>query len=56
MKFNIYYDTDKKYLIKANVTQENTRRYLKTLSVAEKTHIFLEPVNEKYIEEDEEER
>ena len=46
MKFDIYYNTDKKHLIKSNVSKEDAIRYLKSLTLQQKTQVFLEPVIE----------
>ena len=54
MKFNIYYETAKKNLIKSNISKEDTILYLKSLTAAEKSHIYLEPIKEHKIEEEEE--
>lgn len=53
MRFNIYYRTDKLKPLKMNVSKEDTIRFLKTLSVAEKSHIMLEEVKDKEREEEE---
>ena len=53
MKYNIYYITDRKHILRTNITKEETREYLKKLSFAEKTHIHIEEVPER---EEEEER
>lgn len=53
MKFNIYYQTDRLKPLKMNVSKEDTIKFLKTLSVAEKSHIMLEEVKDKEREEEE---
>lgn len=53
MRFNIYYRTDRLKPLKMNVSKEDTIRFLKTLSVAEKSHIMLEEVKDKEREEEE---
>lgn len=56
MRFNIYYQTDRLKPLKMNVSKEDTIKFLKTLSVAEKAHIMLEEVKEYRKEREEEER
>ena len=51
MRFNIYYMTDRLKLLKENVLKEDTIKFLKTLTVAEKSHIRLEEVKEREEEE-----
>lgn len=51
MRFNIYYRTDRLKPLKMNVSKEDTIRFLKTLSVAEKSHIMLEEIKEREEEE-----
>jgi len=52
MKFNIYYETDRNHLIASNVSKEDTIKYLKSLTYAEKTHIYLEPIPENKLEDE----
>jgi len=47
MKFDIYYLTDKKNLLRKGVSKEDTIKYLKSLTFAQRTHIYLEPIKEK---------
>lgn len=51
LRFNIYYRTDRLKPLKMNVSKEDTIKFLKTLSVAEKSHIMLEEVKEREEEE-----
>ena len=53
MRFNIYYRTDRLKPLKMNVSKEDTIKFLKTLSVAEKSHIMLEEIKNKEREEEE---
>lgn len=52
MKYNIYYITDRKQTLRRNITLEEAREYLKSLTYAEKTHIHIEECIERE-EEDE---
>lgn len=56
MRFNIYYRTDRLKPLKMNVSKEDTIKFLKTLTVAEKSHIMLEEIRERDKEREEDER
>lgn len=53
MKYDIYYMTDRKRLLRGNVSKEDTIKFLNSLTYAEKTHIHIEECVER---EEEEER
>lgn len=52
-KYDIYYMTDRKRLLRGNVSKEDTIKFLNSLTYAEKTHIHIVEVPER---EEEEER
>jgi len=51
MKFNIYYMTDKKQVLRRDISKEEAREYLKSLTFAEKAHTVLEEIKEENEEE-----
>lgn len=50
-RFNIYYMTDKKQVLRRDISKEEAREYLKSLTHAEKTHTVLEEIKEENEEE-----
>lgn len=54
MRFNIYCNNKERTLIKEDVSQEDVIKYLKALTILERSHIYLEPIPIK--EKDEKER
>lgn len=53
MEFNIYHITNLEKPLKKNVSKEKTIEYLKSLTMTEKAHIYLEPIKEKTKDEEE---
>lgn len=51
MRFNIYYMTDKKQVLRRDISKEDAREYLKSLTFAEKAHTVLEEIKEENEEE-----
>lgn len=46
-RFNIYYMTDKKQVLRRDISKEDAREYLKSLTHAEKAHTVVEEIEEK---------
>ena len=47
MKYNIYYMTDKKQVLRRDISKEEAREYLKSLTFAEKAHTVVEEIEEE---------
>ena len=46
-RFNIYYMTDKKQVLRRDISKEDARVYLKSLTHAEKAHTVVEEIKEE---------
>ena len=46
-RFNIYYMTDKKQVLRRDISKEEAREYLKSLTHAEKAHTVVEEIKEE---------
>lgn len=46
-RFNIYYMTDKKQVLRRDISKEDAREYLKSLTFAEKAHTVVEEIKEE---------